>query len=135
MGTDIRTNTKKVSPAVIYPELSYNLVGIFFEVHKELGLYGREKQYADYIEQKLKNKKISYKRELAIGNTGNILDFLVDEKIILELKAKRMLTPEDYRQTQHYLQETNIRLGLLVNFREKIVKPIRIVRIGNPKKL
>ncbi len=135
MDADIRTNTKSVSSKVIYPNLSYDLVGIFLEAHKELGLYGREKQYADIIEEKLKNRKIAYKRELAISNSGNILDFLIEEKIILELKAKRALTPEDYRQVQHYLQETQMRLGYLVNFREKIIKPIRIVRIDNVKKI
>ncbi|MES2087927.1 MAG: GxxExxY protein [Patescibacteria group bacterium] len=135
METNIRKNTKTTSPSVLYPELSYDLVGIFFDVHKELGLYGREKQYADAIELKLKLRNIPYERELAISDSGNILDFLVDRKIILELKSKRMLTPDDFRQTQHYLQETQMRLGLLVNFREKNIKPVRIVRIDTVKKL
>ena len=135
MDTNIRNNTKKVSEKVIYPDLSFDLVGIFLEVRKEIGMYGREKQYADAIEKKLETRKVAYVRELRVSDSGNTLDFLIEEKIVLELKAKRMLTSEDYRQIQHYLQETQMRLGLLVNFRETCIKPVRIVRIDDAKKI
>ena len=58
---------------------------------KELGEYAREKQYGDLLEKKLKEKKISYGREIAISNTGDIVDFLIDNKIIIELKTVRFL--------------------------------------------
>ena len=126
------TNIKQeVSPKVIYPELSYKLIGILFNTHKELGSYAREKQYADLIEKKLKESNLLYKRELAIANTGNILDFLIDKKIILELKSVREVTSEHYRQIQNYLQQTKIKLGILVNFRSASLKPSRIIRINS----
>ncbi len=114
---------------LIYPELSYKVVGLCFSVHNELGSYQREKQYGDAIEKCLQEAKIPYKRELSIGNTGNIIDFLIENKIIVELKAKRIFTKEDYYQTQRYLQESKIRLALLINFRSKYLKPVRVVRI------
>ena len=126
------TNTTKPDK-LIYPELSYIITGVLFAVHNELGLYAREKQYGDLIEQKLKEIKILYKRELAVSNSGNILDFTIDGKIILELKAKTNTVPEDYRQIQNYLQASNLKLGLLVNFRQKYLRPMRVVRIDNYK--
>lgn len=125
----LRMDTNKL----IYPELSYTLVGICFATHNELGPYSREKQYGDLIEKKLKESNILYKRELSIGDSGNKIDFLIDNKIILELKTERIITKEDYYQVQRYLQETRIKLGLLVNFRNKYLKPIRIVRIDSKK--
>src|SRR3989338_1815762 len=122
----IATN-KKISEKVLYPELSYVITGILFSVHNELGQYAREKQYGDLIEKKFDEIKINYKRELAISNTRNILDFIVEDEIILELKNTRILTKEHYRQIQNYLQQTQVKLGLLVNFRSKYLKPIRII--------
>src|SRR3990167_8515816 len=125
------TTNNKVSEKVLHPELSYKITGILFDVHNELGPYAREKQYGDLIEEKLKESKIFYEREPSIGDSGNILDFIVDKKIILELKAVRILTREHYRQIQNYLQQTGLDLGLLINFRNKYVKPARIIRINS----
>ena len=138
------TNKKqKTSQKVLYPDLSYSITGILFEIHKELGEYAREKQYGDLVEKKLKEKNIPYKREVTINNTGNILDFLINEEIILELKSVRNINSEHYRQMQNYLQQTNKDLGILVNFRVFHLKPIRVLRIdkkfqeniNTPKKL
>lgn len=114
---------------IIHPELSYILVGICFTAHDEIGLYGREKQYGDILERELKQKKIFYKREVSIAESGNTADFVVDGKILLELKSKRTLVPGDYAQVQRYLQITGLKLGLLVNFRNKYLQPVRIVKI------
>jgi GxxExxY protein len=116
---------------LIFPELSYTITGICFNAHNELGRFCKEKQYGDYIENKLKEIKVPYKRELAIADSGNVVDFLIDNKIILELKSKRIITKEDYFQTQRYLQATNVKLGLLINFRPVYIKPQRVIRIDN----
>ena len=133
-NTNIRTTAKIFKPnAVLYPELSYSITGICFTVHKELGPYAREKQYGDAIETILKESGIPYEREVRIGESGNILDFLVEGKLALELKAKRALLSMDYRQIQNYLQHSGVRLGILINFRETYIKPQRIVRIDSPR--
>jgi len=114
---------------LIYPQLSYTIVGVCFDVHNELGRFARERQYCDALEHKLRDLKIPHKREFHINGTGNIVDFTIDDKLVLELKAKRTITKDDYYQVQRYLQISNIKLGLLVNFRNRYLKPIRIVRI------
>ncbi len=114
---------------LIYPELSYTIVGVCFDIHNELGRFAREKQYGDALDHSLRKLKISYKREFHADKTGNIIDFIIDDKLILELKAKRVITKDDYYQVQRYLQILNIKLGLLVNFRNRYLKPIRVIRI------
>ena len=116
---------------ILYKDLSYKIVGILIEVHKELGSYAREKQYCDLFEKKLKEHKLLYKRELRIGNSGNIIDFTIEDKIVIEFKAKPFLTAEDYNQIKRYLFQINFQLGILVNFRDKRINPKRVLNNSN----
>jgi GxxExxY protein len=116
---------------IIYKDLSYEIVGICIEVHKELGSFAREKQYCDLFELKIKQHKLSYKRELRIGDSGNIIDFSIDDKIVIEFKAKPFLTVEDFNQIKRYLFQTGYKLGLLVNFRDKRISPKRVLNDNN----
>ena len=130
MNTNQQMDTnKKNMGKIIYPELSYTINGILFSVHNELGQYAREKQYGDLFEEKLKEAKIPYEREMSIGSSGNILDFVIDNQIIIELKTVRTLVKEHFRQIQNYLQQSSLKLGLLVNFKQKYLKPERVIRI------
>jgi GxxExxY protein len=97
---------------LLYEDLTYKIRGILFEVHRELGRFAKEKQFADLLEKKFIERSIKYKRELRLADTGNIFDFLVEDKIILEIKSKPFLLKTDYYQLQRYLQSTQIKLGL-----------------------
>lgn len=119
---------------IIFPDLSYEINGILFQVHKDIGKYCNEKQVCDRIEFYLKQKQISYERELVIpaGFEGeragrNRLDFIIDDKIILEIKTKKFLETADYFQIKRYLHAYHKKLGLLVNFREERIQPKRIL--------
>ncbi len=116
---------------LVYPQLSYVIVGACFDAHNKLGQYAREKQYADFLEKYFKEKDIAYNRELIVGETGNRVDFLIEEKIILELKAKECISRDDYFQIKRYLDALDMRLGILVNFRQNYIHPKRVLR-GDP---
>jgi GxxExxY protein len=122
-------NSDRKNNKIIYPDLSYKITGILFSVHNELGQYAREKQYGDLLENKLNEINLPYEREVRISDSGNVLDFIIDKKIVLELKSVVAINRDNYRQVQNYLQVTNLKLGLLVNFRAKYLKSIRIIRI------
>ncbi len=85
---------KKRLENIIYPELSYELNGIFFEVHNILGHYCKEIQYCDAIEKLLKDRKIKFAREFSIKSSNDLVkdnsnraDFVVENKIIIEVKS------------------------------------------------
>lgn len=131
MHSNLRMSTN-IRKEVLYPELSYEVVGACFDVHNELGRFAREKQYADLLEKKLIARGLKYVRELRLGDSGNIADFLVENKIIVELKTVRALTRDYFHQTQNYLQQSRIDLALLVNFSDLVLKPRRILRLPDP---
>jgi len=116
---------------ILYPELSYKITGLLFETHNQLGRYCKEKQYQDIIEELLRKENLKFEREKQIPiseeNSGNIVDFIIENKIILECKAKPFITKQDYYQLLRYLKASDIRLGLLVNFRNRFLKPRRIL--------
>lgn len=116
---------------LIYPELSYKITGILFKAHNTLGRFCTERQFCDFIEDKLKENKINYIREKNINENikGDRVDFCIEDKIILECKSKKFITKEDYLAVQRYLQNSGKRLCLMVNFRNTYLRPKRIVRI------
>jgi GxxExxY protein len=119
---------------VVYPELSYLICGLCFKVHNELGQFRNEKQYADALEEKLRVSKMPFIREKGLPKSfegehhrRNIVDFLVGDKIVVEIKVKRALAREDYYQLKRYLVSSNKKLGILVNFGQKYLSPKRVL--------
>jgi len=128
------TYINKNGEKLIFKNLSYKINGLLFEIHNELGRYCNEQQFCDALENKLKENKINYEREKILPPSfegekdgRNRVDFLVEDKIIIEAKAKRYLTKEDYYQLQRYLKALNKQLGVLVNFRDERITPKRVL--------
>jgi GxxExxY protein len=111
-----------------FPELSYLITGICFRAHNSLGRYAKEHQYGNHIEQALSESGVPFIREFPIAGTRDRIDFLIDNKVIVELKSKRYMLKADYFQTQRYLHLADIRLALLINFRNRHLRPIRIIK-------
>ena len=123
-----------VNEKVIHKELSYKITGLLFKTHKELGKYRNEKQYSDYFEELLKQGKIDYIREHRFednqcgkGNARCICDFVIEDKIILEFKTKDFISKENYYQAKRYLVTLNLKLAIIVNFRQPRLSPKRVL--------
>ena len=115
---------------IVEKELSYKLNGIFYAIQDKLGRFARERQYSDELEVELKNSHIAYRREFPIeagGRKSNFADFIIEEKILIEIKTKPFIIKEDYAQTMRYLNAGNLKLGLLVNFQQRFLKPKRVL--------
>ena len=120
---------------IIYKEESYKIIGICMEVHSILGKGHSEVVYKDALEYEFQVAKIPYSREkqYEIEYKSIILphhyfaDFVVYNKIILEVKAIETLTSSHIKQTLNYLAASKLKLGLLVNFGEDSLNYKRIV--------
>src|SRR3989338_4587591 len=129
-----RITKPKVSDKVLFPELSYQIVGCLFEVHNKLGRFAKEKQYADLLAIVLRDKGVIFEREKRMSfkdinpRFTNQVDFDINCQVILELKAKTAITKDDYDQVHRYLEAGDRKLGILINFRNKYLNPIRVIR-------
>ena len=126
----MRIHANDANNKIIHAELSYTVTGLCFKVQRQLGRFCRERQYCDALEEKLKRSNIPYEREKSLDDAearGNRADFIVDQKFLLEIKSLPYTTKADYFQVQRYLKASGIKLGMIINFRSKYLKPKRII--------
>jgi len=120
---------------LLYEKETYEIIGACLEVYNELGKGFSEIVYKDALEYEFQLRKIPYKREKSyrIKYKDRILphsydaDFIVYNKIALEVKAIEQLVRGNVRQTLNYLAASKLKLGLLVNFGEDSLKHKRII--------
>lgn len=123
---------------LIYPELSYQIVGILFEVHNELGPGHHEKYYQRAIAEGLKKCKLSFQEQVYTPLTfkdakigSYYLDFLIEDKIALEIKKGDRFSKRHINQILSYLKTKNLKLGIIANFGSDGVKFKRIININS----
>ena len=120
----------------LYKEESYKIIGILFEVHKNLGKGFSEIVYKDALEYEFKINNIPYQREkeFSVNYKETILkhkfyaDFVVYDKIILEIKTVECFNNAHYNQCINYLKVSENELAFLVNFNLSSLEHKRIVR-------
>lgn len=124
------------SEKVIYPKLSYEVVGVLFRVHNELGIGYREKRYENAVERKLKESGFTYRRQpyIPVKVHGEVAakdfaDFIVDERVVLELKRGDYFSQAHINQVNEYLKATKLKLGIIAQFTSKGVKYKRILNL------
>lgn len=121
---------------LLYPELSYQVIGILFDVFTNLGYGYKENQYQKAIEIALSSIPLDYKSQLPVivsfkdkFVTTVYLDFLIENKIVLEIKRGNMFLKKDIDQVFNYLKAINLKLGILARFTKDGVKFKRIINI------
>jgi GxxExxY protein len=111
-------------PEIVFKEESYRIIGACFEVFKEMGSGFLEPVYQECLEMEFTLQSIAFKpqAELGLRYKGRVLqqkyipDFVLYDKIVLEIKAARDLADVNRAQVHNYLKATGFRVGLLVNF-------------------
>ncbi len=111
---------------ILHKELSESILKVFYDVYNELGYGFLEKVYqnAMYLELKSQGFKVEPQKQIKIYYKNELVgvffaDLLINDLIILELKACDSLVKAHYVQTLNYLKATNIEIGLLLNFGER----------------
>jgi GxxExxY protein len=113
----------KGEPVLKYGELTQKVIGVFFEVYNELGHGFLESVYQKAFELALISKGLRVCRKVEIPvwfrtqKVGDFeADFLVENCLLMELKAVRCLDTAHQAQLLNYLRATNVEVGLLFNF-------------------
>jgi GxxExxY protein len=122
---------------LVYPDLSYQVMGILFKIHNRLGPNYQERYYQRAVKIELDRERVPYEKEKPVPlryegeNIGRyFIDFLIDNKIALEIKADDYFRKKYLHQVLDYLAATNTKLAILVNFRKDKLFYKRII---NPK--
>ena len=106
-----------------HKELTETIIGVFFEVYNELGHGFLESVYEKAFEIALNGKGLDVRRQIQVPvwfrghRVGDfVADVLVNQLVLLELKAARALDSSHEAQILNYLRATEIEVGLLFNF-------------------
>lgn len=133
MSAIVGSKTKK---DIIYAEECYRIMGIIFEVYNDLGFGHKEQFYQKAISKAFKKNEINFKEQLRYKIRYKdedlgvyILDFLVFDKIIIELKQRDFFSTSDIKQINQYLRAMNLKLGILVHITSKGVRYKRILNL------
>lgn len=106
-----------------YEKLSFAIRGVFFEIYNTLGPGFKESVYHSALAKEFKRQGIPFKEKdrIAIFYKNEKVgiyepDFIVDDKILIEIKAAPSLVKLFELQLHYYLKGTHYKLGFLVNF-------------------
>ena len=121
---------------LVYPELSYEILGCFFDVWNNLGGGYKENTYQKAVAIRLKEKGLAVQEQAPTKllyrgqEVGRFyFDFLIEEKVVVEIKARSYFSQKDIQQILSYLKTSGLKLGLLIHFTPDGVKYKRIVNI------
>jgi GxxExxY protein len=132
---EVRDPLIEYSPTGNTDPLTYSILGACYEVHNQLGRGFSEVVYKDALQYELSERGILFEREKKyhVHYKGQFLkhhyfaDFVVDKKVILEIKAQSGAIENHYKQVLNYLAASGCQIGLIVNFCDSSVKYKRVI--------
>ncbi len=120
---------------ILFKELSFAIIGAAMEVHRTLGSGFLEAVYQKALAYEFRLRGIPFDEQVHLPVTYKdllvgdyIADFVIDGKIILELKAIKAIDDAHKAQAINYLAATGFELATILNFGESSLKQERIVR-------
>ena len=118
----------------LYSDLTEKIIKAALKVHRQLGPGFIEKLYQRALEIELTNNKIKVEREKLLKLTyegvnigSDKVDFMVEEKVLVELKAVSELSDVHRAQLISYLKASKLRVGLLINFAQIKLQVKRVI--------
>ncbi len=111
-------------------EISHQIIGAAIEIHKTIGPGLLESAYENVLAYELRDSDFNVIQQKPMPfiyksirqNVGYIIDLLVNNKVIIEVKSIENLEPVHFAQTLTYLRLANLKLALIINFNSKILK-------------
>ena len=123
---------------LIHEDLSFRVIGVLYKVYNVLGSGFQEKYYQKAIGRVFDKEKMLYTEQVKFPikldgiNIGKYyIDFIIENKMVLEIKSKSFFSQRDIKQVLGYLKRSGIDLGILAAFTSEGVKIKRIVRGWN----
>ena len=120
---------------LLYKELTFAVIGAAMEVHRLLGSGFLETVYQKALAHELRARNISFQEQvhLPVIYKGELIgdyiaDFVIDGKLIVEIKAVSRLNSAHQAQAMHYLSATGLRLALLLNFGAGSLEHRRVIK-------
>ena len=124
----------KAGKELEYEELTDKIIGCAIEVHKKLGPGFLESIYENalIIELQKRNLKVERQRDVVIEYDGvevgrHRLDLIVDDTIVVELKAVKNIEDVHFAIVKSYLKALGKEHGLIINFSKKVVEVKRVI--------
>jgi GxxExxY protein len=111
-------------------EIATEIVDATFSVHSALGPGLLESVYEECLAYELSERQVAYDRQLVLPirckglriDAGLRLDFVIEQRVVLEIKAVELLVPVHSSQLLTYLKLGDYRLGFLINFNVSLIK-------------
>lgn len=123
---------------LLYPELSYKIMGCAYDVYNELGPGHHEKYYQKAMALLMKERNINFIEQLygplkmkdtVVGKL--FFDFFVEDKIVVEIKKGNNYSKRHIDQVLEYLKSNDIKLAIIINFGSDKVHSKRIINLNN----